>query len=463
MAHSSSDVFARIDRDKSRYLDELLEYLRIPSISTDPAHAGDVDRCADWLIARLQAAGLKTEKIATAGHPLVYAEWTGAGPGRPTVLFYGHYDVQPPDPLGEWRNPPFDPTIEGEQIVARGSTDDKGQSYAHVKAVEAMLAERGALPVNVKFIVEGEEESGGEAIEKFVRAHGKEKLAADVVVVSDTAMWERGVPAITYGLRGLAYFEIRVQGPNRDLHSGVYGGGVQNPANALATIVASLRDPVSGRVLVEGFYDDVRPLADWERKEFAGLGLDDREVREDLAVPALHGEEGYSYVERTWARPTCDVNGMWSGYQGRGAKTVLPAAAGCKVSFRLVADQRPAKIGERVKAHVAKVAPAGVRVEVEYLHGAEAVTVDATGPYAAATLAALEDVWGRRSVRIRSGGSIPIVGTFAAVLEVPVLLVGLGLEEDRLHSPNEKFDIPNFENGVRAIARILDRIAEAGK
>jgi acetylornithine deacetylase/succinyl-diaminopimelate desuccinylase-like protein len=463
MAHSSSDVFARIDRDKSRYLDELLDYLRIPSISTDPAHKGDVDRCADWLIEKLRAAGLATEKIATAGHPLVYAEWLGAGADRPTVLFYGHYDVQPPDPLGEWRNPPFEPTIEGEQIVARGSTDDKGQSFAHVKAVEAMLAERGALPVNVKFIVEGEEESGGEAIEKFVREHGRQKLAADVVIVSDTAMWERGVPAITYGLRGLAYFEIRVQGPNRDLHSGVYGGGVQNPANALATIVASLRDPVSGRILVDGFYDDVRPLADWERKEFAGLGLDEREVREDLAVPALHGEQGYTYVEQTWARPTCDVNGLWSGYQGKGAKTVLPAAAGCKVSFRLVADQRPAKIAEQVRAHVAKVAPAGVRVEVEYLHGGEAVTVDATGPYAAAALAALEDVWGHRSVRIRSGGSIPIVGTFAAVLGVPVLLVGLGLEEDRLHSPNEKFDIPNFENGVRAIARILDRVAEAGK
>lgn len=463
MTHSSQDVFARIDRDRARYLDELLEYLRIPSISTDPAHAGDVQRCADWLVGKLAAAGLATEKIATAGHPLVYAEWLGAGPGRPTVLFYGHYDVQPPDPLGEWRHPPFEPTIEGEWIVARGSTDDKGQSYAHVKAVEAMLAERGALPVNVKFIVEGEEESGGEAIEKFVREHGREKLAADVVVVSDTAMWERGVPAITYGLRGLAYFEIRVQGPNRDLHSGVYGGGVENPANALATIVASLRDAATGRILVDGFYDDVRPLADWERQEFAGLGLDEREVREDLEVATLTGEEGYTYVERTWARPTCDVNGMWSGYQGKGAKTVLPAAAGCKVSFRLVADQRPAKVAERLRAHVAKVAPAGVRVEVEYLHGAEAVTVDATGPYAAATLAALEDVWGRRSVRIRSGGSIPIVGTFASVLGVPVLLVGLGLEEDRLHSPNEKFDIPNFENGVRAIARILDRIAESGK
>jgi acetylornithine deacetylase/succinyl-diaminopimelate desuccinylase-like protein len=464
MTHATQDVFSRIERDKSRYLDELKDYLRIPSISTDPAHKGDVERCADWLIARMREAGLTCERIATDGHPLVYAEWSGAGPDAPTVLFYGHYDVQPPDPLGEWRNPPFEPTLEagpdGAWLVARGATDDKGQSYAHLKAVEAMLAERGKLPVNVKFIVEGEEESGGESIEKFVREQGPSRLACDVVVVSDTAMWERGAPAITYGLRGLAYFEIRVQGPNRDLHSGVYGGGVENPANALATIVAALRDPATGRIRIPGFYDDVRPLADWERQEFAGLGLDEREVREDLDVSTLTGEEGYTYVERTWARPTCDVNGLWSGYQGAGAKTVLPATAGCKVSFRLVADQSPARVAEQLKAFVEQVAPAGVRVEVEYLHGAEAVTVDATGPYAAAALDALEDVWGRRAVRIRTGGSIPIVGTFAAALGVPVLMLGFGLEEDRLHSPNEKFDVVNFDNGVRAIARLLDRAAQ---
>lgn len=464
MTHSSQDVFSRIERDKGRYLEQLEEYLRIPSISTDPAHATDVARCADWLIERMREAGLEASKIATAGHPLVYAEWTGAGPQAPTVLFYGHYDVQPPDPLDEWRHPPFEPTREpgpqGDWIVARGATDDKGQSWAHVKAIEAMLAERGRLPVNVKFIVEGEEESGGVGIEKFVREQGRERLACDAVVVSDTAMWDRGVPAITYGLRGLAYFEIRVQGPNRDLHSGVYGGGVENPANALAVILAALRDPSTGRIQIPGFYDDVQPLADWERKEFAGLGLDEADVRRDLAVDALPGEEGYTYMERTCARPTCDINGLWSGYQGRGAKTVLPATAGAKVSFRLVADQSPARIADQLKAFVAQVAPAGVRVEVEYLHGAEAVSVDATGPWATAALDALEDVWGRKAVRIRSGGSIPIVGTFAAALGVPVLMVGFGLEEDRLHSPNEKFDIVNFEAGVRATVRLLDRAAQ---
>jgi acetylornithine deacetylase/succinyl-diaminopimelate desuccinylase-like protein len=462
MTPSTDDVFARIDREKGDYLAELKDFLRIPSISTDPDYRAEVSRCCDWLIARFEDAGLTTEKISTAGHPLIYAEWTGAGAGRPTVLFYGHYDVQPPDPLDEWRNPPFEPTEEGDQLVARGATDDKGQVYAQVKAVAATLAERGALPVDVKFIVEGEEESGGAAIEKFVRDKGRDKLAADVVVVCDTAMWAPGVPAITYGLKGLAYFEIRVQGPNRDLHSGVYGGGVTNPANALGEIVASLRDSRTGRVLVPGFYDDVVPLADWEREEFAGLGLDEEEQRRDLNVDALTGEQGYSYIERTWARPTCDVNGMWSGYQGKGAKTVLPATAGCKVSFRLVAGQRPAKIAELVRAHVAKVAPPGVRVTVEAVHGAEAVTVDATGAYAQAALEALEEVWGERALRIRTGGSIPIVGTFADVLKVPVLLIGFGLEEDRLHSPNEKFDIPNFYGGIRSLARLLDRFAELG-
>jgi len=271
-------------------------------------------------------------------------------------------------------------------------------------------------------------------------------------------MYMPGMPALTYGLKGLAYFEIRVYGPNRDLHSGVYGGGVTNPLNALCEIVASLRDSATGRIQIEGFYDAVRPLADWERKEFAALGFDEEEQRRDLEVAELTGEEGYTYLERTWARPTCDLNGIFGGYMGKGAKTVLPAWAGCKVSFRLVADQNPAQIAELLRAHVAKVTPAGVRVEVEFLHGADAVTVDATGPEAEAALAAFEDVWGVRGVRIRTGGSIPIVGTFAQVLQVPVLLLGFGLEDDRLHSPNEKFNISNYYNGIRTVVRLLDRM-----
>jgi acetylornithine deacetylase/succinyl-diaminopimelate desuccinylase-like protein len=457
----SDDLYQRLERDRERHLAELFDYLRIPSISTDPAFANDVDRCADWLLAKMGEAGLATEKIATAGHPLVYAEWSGAGPERPTVLFYGHYDVQPPDPLEEWRHPPFEPTIEGEQVVARGATDDKGQSFCHLKGVEAHLAVRGELPVNVKFLVEGEEESGGEAIEKFVRADAGKKLACDCVVVSDSSMFAPGVPALTYGLKGLAYFELRVYGPNRDLHSGAFGGGVTNPANALCEIVASIRDSKSGRVLIPGFYDEVRPLAEWEKKEFAALGFDEEAMRAELGVDALAGETGYSYLERTWARPTGDVNGLWSGYQGKGAKTVLPAWAGAKISFRLVADQTPARVAELLRAHVDAVKPPGVRVEIDYLHGAEAVTVDATGAIAEAALDAMADVWGRRPVRSRTGGSIPIVGTFAQVLKVPVLLLGFGLEDDRLHSPNEKFDLPNFYQGIRSVARLLDRLGQA--
>lgn len=461
-SYDSHDVLARVVREKDRYLDELFDYLRIPSVSTDPSHKQDVERAANWLLERLARAGLRAERLETGGHPLVYAEWTGAPPGAPTILFYGHYDVQPPDPLEEWRSPPFEPVIENAAIVARGATDDKGQSYTHIVAVEAMLAERGTLPVNVKFLIEGEEEAGGESIETFVRADRGEKLRADGVVVSDTAMWARGCPALTYGLRGLAYFELRIQGPNRDLHSGVYGGGVRNPALALAEVLSKILDAESGRVLVPGFYDAVRPLAGWEREEFSRLGLDEAEVARDLDVGALPGETGYSYLERTWARPSCDVHGLTCGYQGPGAKTVLPAKASAKLSFRLVADQRPEKIHQLLRAHLERMVPSGVRWELEYLHGAEPVTVDVAGPLAEAALAAMSDVHGRPAVKIRSGGSIPIVGTFAEVLNVPVLLMGFGLEEDRLHSPNEKFDLENFESGIRTVVRFLDRLGQGG-
>lgn len=456
----SRDVLSLVDREKGRYLEELLEYLRIPSISTDSAYRQEVQRAADWLVARFQKMGLAAEKIATSGHPLVYAEWSGAAASAPTILFYGHYDVQPPDPLEEWLSPPFQPLIQNGSIVARGATDDKGQSYAHLAAVDALLKARGRLPVNVKFLIEGEEESGGEAIEAYVRADQGQRLRCDAVVVSDTAMWARGCPALTYGLRGLAYFELRVFGPNRDLHSGVYGGGVRNPALALSHVLDSLVDAGSGKILIPGFYDDVRSLEEWERQELAGLGLNEVEVAQDLQVSALPGEEGYSYLERTWARPSCDVNGLTSGYQGPGAKTVLPARASAKLSFRLVADQRPDRVAELLRAHIARVLPSGTRFELDYLHGAFPVTVDVSGPIVEAGLQAMADVWGRRAVRIRSGGSIPIVGTFAEVLKVPVLLMGFGLEEDRLHSPNEKFDLENFEAGMRTVVRFLDRLGE---
>ncbi|MDX1501314.1 MAG: dipeptidase [Thermoanaerobaculia bacterium] len=456
----SSDVFERIDREKESYLEELKEYLRIPSISADPAYKGDVARCARWVVEKMRAAGLEVEEIATEGNPLVYAEWMGA-PGGPTVLFYGHYDVQPPDPLDEWRSPPFEPAVEGDLLVARGATDDKGQAFAHLKAVAAILEERGALPLNVKFIWEGEEEVGGEAIEKFVRADAGDKLACDAVVVSDTSMFAPGVPSLLYGLKGLCYMQLRVTGPNRDLHSGTFGGAVANPANAVAEIVSRLVDFDTGRVQIPGFYDDVRPLEQWERQEFAALDFDPDAYRSGLGVAADWGEQGYSILERAWARPTCDVNGIFGGYAGEGAKTVIPARAGAKVSMRLVPDQKPKEIARLFTEYVESVAPRGVVVDVEYHHGANPVLIETEGPICEAAMAAQEDVWGRPPVRIREGGSIPVVGTLADVLEVPVVLIGFGLPDDRLHSPNEKFNISHFYNGIRTTVRLLDRAGGA--
>lgn len=456
---SSEDTLARIERDRQRSLDELQEYLSIPSVSTDPAFREDVLRCAGWLRTKMEEAGLTTDLIESDGYPLVYGEWLGA-PGKPTVLFYGHYDVQPADPLEEWRSPPFEPTIEGDHLVARGATDDKGQSFTHLKAVQAVLAERGELPVNVKFLVEGEEESGGEAIESFVKADAGKRLAADCVVVSDTSMFAPGQPSLLYGLKGLLYTEIRVQGPNRDLHSGTFGGGVTNPVNALAQLVSRLRDPKSGRVKIPGFYDDVKPLEDWERLEFAALPFDEAAYAKELGVDAVFGEQGYTTLERVWARPTLDTNGIWGGYQGPGAKTVLPAMAGAKVSMRLVPDQDPDKIASALGAFLEENKPPGVRVELEVVSAAPAVLIDVEGPMVEAATQALEEVWGRAPVKVREGGSIPIVATFAEVLRVPVLLIGFGLSDDRLHSPNEKFNVSHFYGGIRTIARLLDAIAE---
>jgi acetylornithine deacetylase/succinyl-diaminopimelate desuccinylase-like protein len=459
MASDSRDVLARIDTEKERYLEELKDYIRIPSISTDPDFKDEVLRAGDFLVGKMREAGLTAERIDTAGHPLVYGEWLGA-PGKPTVLFYGHYDVQPVDPIELWRNPPFEPTVEGDKLVARGATDDKGQSYAHLKAVAALLAERGKLPVNVKFLVEGEEEAGGQAIDEYVKKDGGKKLKADAVVISDSSLFGPGQPSLVYGLRGLCYMEIKVTGPDRDLHSGTFGGAVWNPLNALCHIVDGLRDATTGKILIPGFYDDVRPLESWERDEFAKLPWDEAAYKTELGVPSVFGEEGYTTRERASARPTCDVNGIFGGYMGKGAKTVLPSWGGAKVSMRLVPDQDPQKIARQFEDHVKALAPAGVTVEVTALHGGPPVIVEVKGPIVDAALDAMEEVWGARPVRIREGGSIPIVSTFASVLQCPVLLLGFGLNDDGLHSPNEKFNISHFYNGIRSIVRLLDRLSE---
>ena len=459
MAEKSGDVLARVEREKEGYLAELEEYLRIPSISTDPEYKAEVDRCSQWLVDRMQRAGLTAERVDAGGHPLVYGEWLGA-PGKPTVLFYGHYDVQPVDPVEEWRHPPFEPTREGDNLVARGATDDKGQAYTHLKAVEAMLATRGTLPVNVKFLVEGEEESGGASIERYVTGDAGRRLACDCVVVSDSSMQGPGQPSVVYGLRGIAYMEMRVFGPDRDLHSGTYGGAVVNPLNALARILAALKDPESGRITVPGFYDAVRPLAEWERRELAALPFDEEAYRRDLGVAALDGERDFTPLERATVRPTLDVNGIFGGYQGGGAKTVLPAWGGAKVSMRLVPDQEPEEIGRRFVEHVQRLAPAGVRVEVQLLHGGKPMLLTTEGPYFGAAMDALAATFGKRPLRVREGGSIPVDNTFSSVLGAPVLLMGFGLPDDRLHSPNEKMAIPQFYDGIRCVVRLLDRVGE---
>lgn len=458
VAGDTRDVLERIDREKGAYLEELKDYIRIPSISTDPEYKADVRRAAEFLLGKMRQAGLSAEIIETAGHPLVYGEWLGA-PGKPTVLFYGHYDVQPVDPVDLWRHPPFEPTEEGDKLVARGATDDKGQSYAHLKAVAAMLAERGKLPVNVKFLVEGEEEAGGESIDRYVRGDGGKRLACDCVVISDSSLYGPGQPALVYGLRGLAYMEIKVTGPNRDLHSGTYGGGVANPLNALCHIIDRLRDAETGKILIPGFYDDVRPLESWEREEMAKLPFDEAAYKRELGIRETFGEEGYTTHERVSARPTCDVNGIFGGYEGKGAKTVLPAWGGAKVSMRLVPDQKADTIARLFTEYVQKIAPPGVEVEVTYLHGGGSVIVETEGPIVEAAMEAMAEVWGARPVRMREGGSIPIVSTFSQVLRVPVLLLGFGLNDDALHSPNEKFNISHFYNGIRSLARLLDRLA----
>ncbi len=392
------------------------------------------------------------------GHPIVYGEKLDA-PGKPTLLIYGHYDVQPPEPLEPWNSPPFEPTVRDGNLYARGATDDKGQMFTHVKAAEAWLKTVGKLPVNVKFLIEGEEEVGGKNLEDYVAAN-RQKLACDYAVISDTSQFAPDIPAITYGLKGLAYFELRVQGANRDLHSGTYGGAVQNPLNALCSILASIKGP-DGRIQIEGFYDDVRPLEQWERDEFAKLPFSESAFQGDLKVPALFGEMGYTTLERKWARPTFDVNGLWGGYSGPGPKTVLPCKAGAKFSFRLVPDQDNKTIASLVRRHIEAHCPPGVTWELEEMHGAPAVLVEVKGsPGVAAATRAIEAGFGRPPVFMREGGSIPVVGLLKQHLGVDTLLLGWGQNDDNLHGPNEKFSLADFHRGIKASAHLLAELAE---
>jgi acetylornithine deacetylase/succinyl-diaminopimelate desuccinylase-like protein len=448
-----------VDANRDRLLAELFEFLRIPSISTLPEHRDDVHRAARFVASSLTAVGMENlEIIPTEGHPLIYADWLHA-PGKPTVLCYGHYDVQPPDPLELWVSPPFEPTIRDGSIYARGSADDKGQMYIHIKAMEALRGLHGGrLPVNVKFLIEGEEEIGGKSIAKFVPGN-KERLRADVALVSDTAMFQPGLPTLCIGLRGLIYMEWEATGPARDLHSGLYGGAAPNAVFGLIELLAKAKD-AGGVIRIPGLYDDVMPPAPAELESWRRLPFDEKEfLAKEVGSSCLTGEAGYSVFERTWARPTLEVHGIAGGFTGAGAKTVIPAKATAKVSIRLVPDQDPDKVIRQVRDFVAASAPAGVSVEVRVLSAAPSTVVNPDQPAIRVAAEAFGEVFGRQTVFIRSGGSVPIVGDFAHHLGIPTVMMGFGLPDDGLHSPNEKFSLDNYYKGILSVVHFLEKLA----
>ncbi|MDX1673583.1 MAG: dipeptidase [Longimicrobiales bacterium] len=449
------NVHEYIDDNMARFREELNAFLRIPSVSAKSEHRDDMRAAAEWLAERMGEAGLEVSLEPTDGFPIVLGEYRAAGPEAPTVLVYGHYDVQPPEPLDEWTAPPFEPEVRDGKLFARGSVDDKGQLYLHVKAIEAHMQVNGSLPVNVVVLAEGEEEVGSESLMPFVEAN-RDRLACEYVVISDTTMVAQGVPTIGTSLRGLAYLEVHVRGPKTDLHSGSYGGAVVNPATALARIIASMHDG-DWHATIPGFYDDVDPMEDY-RARIAAVPFDHEGFRSDTGT-SERGEAGYSTPERLWIRPTVEVNGLLSGYTGEGAKTVLPARAMAKISFRLVPDQDPDKIEELVTAHIRAVAPEGVRVEVRTLHGGMPWRATLGSELYEAAERALGTAWGRDVVYAGEGGSIPIVPEFEKVLDAPVLLMGFGLPGENAHAPDEWISVENFEKGTHAAAHLWDELA----
>ncbi|MBI1791853.1 MAG: dipeptidase [Acidobacteria bacterium] len=457
----SAATQAFIRERRSQLLDELKTFLRIPSISTLPEHRPDIDRAAGFVADSLRRAGLENvEIIPTAKHPLVYADWLHA-PGRPTVLCYGHYDVQPPDPLELWISTPFEPTVRDGNLYARGSADDKGQFYMHIKAVEALRAVHGALPVNLKFLIEGEEEVGGASIARFV-AENPARLKADVALVSDTALYADGIPTLCIGLRGLVYTEIEATGPSRDLHSGLYGGAAPNAVFGLIELLSRLKN-ADGVIQVPSFYDDVEPPAPAERESWERLPFREEDfLEEEVGSACLTGEPGRSVLERVWARPTLEVHGIAGGFTGAGAKTVIPASATAKVSLRLVPRQDPDKVVAAFRQFVAAQTPKGIQTQVRVLSAGPAVMVNPDHPAIRVAAKAFSDTLGQPTVFIRSGGSIPIVGDFATHLGIPTVLMGFGLPDDGLHSPNEKYRVENYYLGIMTIAHFLEEYGESG-
>ncbi|MBL1212047.1 MAG: dipeptidase [Ignavibacteriae bacterium] len=447
-----------IKSNNNNYIEELKEYLRIPSVSTLSEHKPDMQKCAKFVAGKLRDAGLsKVKIIKTEKHPLVYGEWMGA-PGKPTVLIYGHYDVQPVDPIELWTNPPFEPTIVGEEIYARGANDNKGQNLVHIKSVEAFFKTGKKPPVNVKFLIEGEEEVGSESLEKFLKTE-KKLLACDAVLISDTSLYKKGVPTINYGLRGLCYMEVEVTGPNRDLHSGSFGGSVANPINELAKIIAKFHDK-NGKITIPNFYADVKKLTKKEKENIKNLKFSDKAFAKELKVKELQGEKNYSTLERLWVRPTLDCNGIIGGFTGEGAKTVLPSKASAKISMRLVPDQDPKKIAKEFEKYVKSITPKSVAIKVTAMHGGLPVVIPLESKAMQAAAKATSKAFGKKTVFTREGGSIPIVVEFVKQLNAPAILMGLGLDTDDIHSPNEHFNLKSFELGILSSAYFLDEFSK---
>lgn len=445
---------------RKRHLEELMDLLAIPSVSALPAHHADTLRAAEWMANSLRQLGMENVSLyPTKGHPIVYGDWLQAGEDKPTVLIYGHYDVQPVDPLHLWDTPPFEPSIRDERIYARGASDDKGQTFMHIKALEAVLATTGTLPFNFKFCIEGEEEVGSPNLPAFVEEN-KDLLAADVVVVSDTSMIEEDKPTICYGLRGMCGFQLDVKGPKRDLHSGLYGGAVANPIHAVVELLASFHDG-DGVVTVDGFYDKVLPLTAEEKAAFEEISFDEAVVKEEVGVQEFYGEKGYSFYERTWVRPTLEVNGVYGGFQGDGIKTVLPSEAHAKITCRLVPDQDPDEILALLQEHVTMHKPAGVEVSVSLFDKGAPFVTPFNHPAIQAASRAFEKVWQIPTTFTRGGGSLPIVSTLDEVLQAPIVLMGFGLPSDNVHAPNENFKLKNFDKGLQTLCVYWEELAEA--
>lgn len=438
-------------------MEQLFAFLRFPSVSAKSEHKPDMTACAKWVTDHLRNLGFQAQVHETPGHPIVYAEMI-TDKALPTVLYYGHYDVQPVEPLNLWKSEPFAPVIRDEQIFARGATDDKGQVFAHIKGLEAILKTDGKLPINVKFVIEGEEEISSTNLPKWLKAN-KKMLAADVVVVSDSSQFSKTLPAVTYGLRGIAAMELFVYGPNRDLHSGSFGGAVPNPATILCQMIAQMHDK-NGKIAVPGFYKDVKQPSKWERAQFKKLPFVESAYKKMVGVPSLHGEKGWNAYERTWVRPTFEINGITSGYQGEGSKTIIPSWASCKITCRLVPAQDPNDIMKKIEAYVKKIAPKSVRTELRKYGGAKAVVVPTDGPWLEAAGRALKAGFGKAPVFIREGGSIPVVGDFKEILGIDTLLLGFGQNDDNTHSPNERFRVVDFERGCRTAAMLPFELAK---